>query len=41
VAEALVRVVPRLLPGPASSYFDLDQQLAAATLRYLQQLPTR
>ncbi len=41
VAEALVRVVPRLVPGPASSYFDLDQQLAAATLRYLQQLPTR
>jgi len=41
VAEALVRVVPRLVPGPASSYFDLDQQLAAATFYYLQQLPAR
>ena len=42
VAEALARVVPRLAPGPASSYFDLDLDLdlAAATLRYLQQLPT-
>jgi len=41
VAEALARVVPRLLPGPAFAYFDLDQQLAATTLHYLQQLPTR
>lgn len=41
VAEGLVRVVPRLVPGPASSYFDLDRQLAAATLRYLQRRSTR
>ncbi len=39
VTEALTRVIPLLVPGPTAHYFTLNQQLAAATLRYLQQRP--
>ncbi len=36
VTEAFTRVVPQLIPGPTAHYFTLNQQLAAATLQYLQ-----